>query len=226
MLTELRDGVWWYEATGVNAYLVADGDGVTVVDAATPFDAATVEAAIEQAGFDLGDVTRILITHYDIDHVGSVAKLAVDAPIYIGRADAPLLTGEDRVLPLNVKRFTQFITGPLIPDVAAERVNPVADGDKIGGFTAYHTPGHTPGHTVFVHEDRSAALLGDLVVEYNGSLRPAPWFISDDTGRLHESLQSFAVDTPDFEVAAMGHGVPFSAGGAERIRELVDTKQV
>ena len=62
MLTELRDGVWWYECTGVNAYLVADGDGLTVVDAGTPLDAARVKAAVDAAGFDREDVTRILAT--------------------------------------------------------------------------------------------------------------------------------------------------------------------
>jgi glyoxylase-like metal-dependent hydrolase (beta-lactamase superfamily II) len=224
MVTELRDGVWWYEGSGVNAYLVADGDGVTLVDAGTPFDAATVEAAVTEAGFDLGDVQRILVTHYDIDHVGSIARLAVDAPVYVGREDARLLTGERRLSPRNLKQFTQFVTGPLVPDVPAGRVHPVANGDDIGGFSAYHTPGHTPGHTVYVHEERSAAFLGDLVIERNGELRPAPWFICDDTDALDRSLRSFAEAAPEFEVAAMGHGTPFERGGSDRLRRLARSR--
>ncbi|WP_336135503.1 MBL fold metallo-hydrolase [Natronomonas amylolytica] len=224
MVTELRDGVWWYEASGVNAYVVADDDGVTLVDAGTPFDTLTVETAVEEVGFGLEDVERILVTHYDIDHVGSIAKLAVDAPVYIGREDAPFLTGETRPLPRNVKRFTQFVSGPLVPEVAASRVHPVTDGDDIGGFSAYHTPGHTPGHTAYVHEDLEAAFLGDLVIERGGELRPAPWFMSDDTDAVDRSIESFAAAAPDFEVAAMGHGTPFKRGGSDRLRQLVDSR--
>ncbi|MEF8808190.1 MBL fold metallo-hydrolase [Natronomonas sp.] len=224
MVTELRDGVWWYEASGVNAYFVADGDGVTLVDAGTPFDTLTVETAVEEAGFGLGDIERILVTHYDIDHVGSIAKLAIDAPVYIGRADAPFLTGETQPFPRNIKRFTQFVAGPFVPEVAADRVHPVADGDAIGGFSAYHTPGHTPGHTAYVHGDLEAAFLGDLVIERGGELRPAPWFICDDPDAVERSIESFAAAAPEFEVAAMGHGIPFKRGGSDRLRRLAGSR--
>ena len=97
MLTELRDGVWWYECKGVNAYLLADDDdGLTVVDTGTPFDAARVEGAVDAAGYDLEAVSRVLLTHYDFDHVGSAAELTVDALVHVGGEDADLVTGERR----------------------------------------------------------------------------------------------------------------------------------
>ena len=220
MLTELREGVWWYECTGVNAYLVADDGGVTVVDTGTPFDAATVEDAVEAAGFGLGAVDRILLTHYDLDHVGAAAKLAVDAPVYAGRDDAPFVAGERRPRLAGGKSLLQLAVGPLVPDVPDDRVHPVADGDEIGGFTAYHTPGHTPGHVAYVHEDRGVALVGDLVVERNGELRPSPWFISYDAGRVADSIEELAKRTPAFEAIGMGHGTPFETGGSDRLAAL------
>lgn len=222
MLTELRDGVWWFECTGVNAYLLADDEGLTLVDTGTPFDTATVEAAVESTDFGLQNLERILLTHYDFDHVGSAAKLATDAPIYVGRADADLLTGEARPSPIGLKGAMQFLTGPLIPDVRDGRVRRVDDGDDIGGFTAHHTPGHTAGHTVYVHEEREAAFLGDMVVERNGDLRPSPWFISADPDEVESSIREVAARTPDFEVAATGHGTPFRRDGGERLQALAD----
>jgi glyoxylase-like metal-dependent hydrolase (beta-lactamase superfamily II) len=224
MVTELRDGVWWYEASGVNGYLVADDDGVTLVDAGTPFDMTTVEIAVEDAGFELGDVERILVTHYDIDHVGSIAKLAIDAPVYIGREDAPYLTGAKRPLPVNFKGLTQFVSGPFVPKVPNRRIRRVDDADVIGGFTAYHTPGHTPGHTVYIHEEHEAAFLGDLVIERDGELRPSPWFICDDSEGVDRSLASLAAAAPEFDVAAMGHGTPFKTGGSDRLTRLADSR--
>jgi len=223
MLTELRDGVWWYECKGVNAYLVADEDGVTLIDAGTPFDAARVEAAVESAGFELSEVCRVLLTHYDLDHVGSVANLAVDAPVYVGRDDADLLTGTRRPRLSGAKPFLQFALGPLIPDVQNGRVRRVDDGDDVGSFTAYHTPGHTPGHTVYVHEDGEAGFLGDLVVERNGRLRPSLWYLSYDTGRVRESVDDLSTRAPEFEAACMGHGTPFERGGSARLAELADS---
>ncbi len=220
MLTELRDGVWWYDCTGVNAYLVADGDGVTIVDTGTPFDAATVENAVEAAGFDLGAVDRVLLTHYDLDHVGAAAKLAIDAPVYVGRDDAPFVAGERRPRLAGGKSLLQVAVGPLVPDVPDGRVHPVADGDEIGGFTVYHTPGHTPGHVAYVHEDRSVALVGDLVVERDGALRPSPWFISYDADRVVESVGRFAATAPAVEALGMGHGTPFEAGGGDQLADL------
>jgi glyoxylase-like metal-dependent hydrolase (beta-lactamase superfamily II) len=223
MLTELRDGVWCYECKGVNAYLVADGDGITVVDAGTPFDAARAEGAVDAAGYDLSAVNRVLVTHYDFDHVGSVAKLSVDAPVYVGHEDADLLTGQGRPPLTGAKPLLQLALGPLVPDVPTDRVRRVEDGDEMGGFTAYHTPGHTPGHVAYVHEEREAAFLGDLVVERDGRLRPSPWFISYDTDAVERSVGDLAERAPPFEALGMGHGTPFERGGGQRLSELADS---
>lgn len=225
MLTALGDGVWWIECTGVNAYVLADDEGLTLVDGGTPFDVTRIEAAIATAGFDLSDVDRVLVTHYDIDHVGAIAKLGIDSdtPVYVGAADAPLLVGSRRPSLSGHKPLTQLVTGPLIRRLGDDRVEPVADGDTVGGFTAYHTPGHTPGHTVYVHENRSAAFLGDMVIERGGELRPSPWLLSYDAGGVRESIRRVAREAGDVEVAAMGHGVPFETGGGKRLQALANS---
>jgi len=223
MYTELRDGVWWLECTGVNAYLVDDGGSLTLVDAGTPFDAAAIAAAVDAVGFDLADLERVLVTHYDFDHVGSAAKLAVDVPVYVGGADVPFVTGARRPRLRGLKTLVQVVSGPLVPAVPETRVRTVEDGDEVGGFRALHAPGHTPGHTVYVHEDREAALLGDLVAEREGSLRPSPWVLSYDTDAVRESVRDVAARTGAFEVAGMGHGTPFLRDGSERLRETAES---
>lgn len=218
MVTQLTDGVYWLDLTGVNAFLL-DDDELVLIDAGTRFDADDIEAGIGEAGFDLGDLDRILITHYDMDHVGALGKLPVSVPVHIGADDAPLLTGERKPPLSGLKTFTQRISGPLVPTLGNERVEVVEDGDRIGGFDAYHTPGHTPGHTVYVHEDRSACFLGDAIVERNGEFRASPWFLSHDTDRARESVRAFA-GAATFDVAAMGHGTPAATDGSDRLEEL------
>lgn len=223
MSTRLREGVWWIDATGVNAYLLEHEGTLSLIDTGTPLDARRVRAAIENAGFGIDDLDRVLLTHYDIDHVGSLGRLPTDVRIYIGREDAPYLLGETRPPWRSIKGITQRVTGPLVPDVSGARITPVSDGEAIGGFVVYHTPGHTPGHTVYVHEAGSVAFLGDLVIELNGGLRPAPWFLSYEPDQLRRSVRAFGPRSPPFEAAAMGHGTPVSRNGHRLVDALAQS---
>jgi glyoxylase-like metal-dependent hydrolase (beta-lactamase superfamily II) len=163
-----------------------------------------------------------LITHYDIDHVGSAGKLPTDASVYVGRADIGYLTGDDRPPWRSIKGLTQRLVAPFVPDIETDRLVAVEDGETVGGFRAFYTPGHTPGHTAYLHEELGVAFLGDLLIERGGSLRPTPWFLCADAAELRASIRAFDDRTPEFEAAAMGHGVPFSSGGDELLSELAE----
>jgi glyoxylase-like metal-dependent hydrolase (beta-lactamase superfamily II) len=219
MVTELVEGVWRFELRGVNGYLVEDGDDLVLVDAGTPWDDGRIRAGIRDVGHALEDIDRVLVTHHDLDHVGALAKLGIDAPVHVGEADMPFVTTADKPPLTNHKGAFQRALGVLL-DPPNGPVEPVADGDRLGSFTAHHTPGHTPGHTVYVSEELSVALLGDLVRESDGALHASPWVISYDATEVRESIRELAGRVPDFEVAAMGHGVPFTGGGGEHLAEL------
>ena len=221
MVTPLADDVWWYDLGGTNAYLVDDG-ALTLVDTGMRFHASALIGGLRDAGFELRDLDRILLTHYDVDHVGGLAAFdGVDLTIYVGATDAPFVTGE-RTAPLsNHKGLIQRLGSPLCapPD---NPVEPLADGDTVGTFTVYDTPGHTPGHVSYVSETLSAAFLGDVVVERGGRLQPPVWPLNYDTDAVEGSIRSLAERAPDFEVAGMGHGVPFKRGGSERLADVVE----
>lgn len=218
MVTELREGVWRIDCGSVNAYLAED-DVLTLVDAGTPRDAGTVRAAVEEAGFIVGDVERILVTHYDIDHVGSLATLGTDADIYLGAGDVGFYVGDEKPPLGNRKGAFQRVAGHLVSK-PGRGVTSVADGDKIGSFRAFHTPGHTPGHTAYVSEELSVAFVGDLVMEDGGRLKASPWYLSYDADRVRDSIHYLADQEPAVEVLAMGHGTPFVRNGAVRLAEL------
>jgi glyoxylase-like metal-dependent hydrolase (beta-lactamase superfamily II) len=221
MLVHLRGDVWQIECTGVNAYL-ADDDGVlTLVDTGLSRDGSTIRTAIREAGYDVSDLERILVTHYDVDHVGALASLAAEtgADVHMGAADAPFLMGKEQPPGLTLKGALQRAGKRLVdrPDHDPELV---ADGDDIGSFTAYHTPGHTPGHTAYVSDALDAAFVGDLVLESDGELTPSPWFITYDTDSVRESIHDLADRAPAVDVLAMGHGTPFVRDGSIRLAEL------
>ncbi|MFB6206217.1 MAG: MBL fold metallo-hydrolase [Haloglomus sp.] len=221
MLVHLRGDVWQIDCGGVNAYLADDDGALTLVDAGTPRDGGTIRADIRQAGYDVDDVERILVTHYDVDHVGALASLAAetDATVHMGAADAPFLMGKEQPPGLTLKGAVQRLGGVFV-DRPNHDPELVAGGDEIGSFTAYHTPGHTPGHTAYVSDDLDAAFVGDLVRESDGELQASPWFISYDTDSVRESIHDLADRAPAVDVLGMGHGTPFVRSGSVRLAEL------
>ena len=106
-------------------------------------------------------------------------------------------------------------------DRSAEPVAVVRDGERVGRFTAYHTPGHNPGHTAYVH-DAGVAFVGDLLWETDGELTTPFWADSYDMRLLRKSVVDFARRTGDFDLVCMGHGEPFVTDGSRRVRTLAD----
>lgn len=228
MATELADGVWWFDLRGVNAYLFDErtnpgvetgGGNVTLIDTGAQWTRRELRRDLDDAGVALRDVTRIAITHFDLDHVGGLSGLAFDAPIYAGEPDASILRGERSPGWTNRKTAFQSASNLLlpVPDLA---VQTVSDGDMVGGLTGYETPGHTQGHVVYVSEDRSVAFVGDLVRESRGRLESSPWAMTDDQRDVRSSIRRLASLDLDVDVIAMGHGTPFVERGNKHLADL------
>jgi len=218
MATRLADGVWLLDLglvppLATNGFLVDDGT-VTLVDPGLPWNRPSLAAELAEIGYGVADLDRVFLTHYDVDHTGGLRALkgAFDGPVYIGAADLALGRGESRPRLLHHKGLFHRAIRRLFPLPAEMDVRGVEDGDEVGRFTAYHTPGHNPGHTVFVH-DSGVAFLGDLVWESEGRLTTPIWFDSYDTAEIAESIREFVERVPPFEVAAMAHGTPLIRDG-------------
>lgn len=231
MVSQLKTGVWWlqlgwFEPLLQNAYLVDDDGALTLVDAGLPWDAGTLKSEIERAGFTVADIDQVLITHYDLDHFGGLSRLVpeLDAPVYVGAEDARLAAGEELPPWLHHKGAFHRLLRRWFSFPSELPLVRVSDGDEVGGFVAYHTPGHNPGHMAFVHEELRIAMLGDLVWGDEGTtLTPPFWLDSYDMRTLRESIRSLAERTPSFDIACMGHGEPIVSAGGTELRRLAGT---
>ncbi|MDG5775495.1 MBL fold metallo-hydrolase [Haloarculaceae archaeon H-GB2-1] len=228
MAEQLREGLWLLELGFVaplasNAYLLDDGGDVTLVDSGLPRNWPTLRSELAAAGYEVGDVDRVLLTHYDLDHVGGLARLRpeFDGPVYVGRDDLRLVHGEDDPSVFHHKGAFHRLARVLFPFPADVDVHPVTDGETFDGFTAFHTPGHNPGHTVYLHES-GVAFLGDLVWEEDAELTTPIWFDSYDVREIDESVKGLVDRIPPFEVAAMGHGDPIRSRGHAALLALAD----
>jgi glyoxylase-like metal-dependent hydrolase (beta-lactamase superfamily II) len=228
MTTRISEHVWWCDFQGVNAYLFRDGGTLMLVDAGMTWHASRLERAIAavadthvSADTPIAAVDHVVLTHYDIDHVGALSRLdGLDATVFAGSPDASFLTRTERP-PWNRKGTIQRALDVLrtTPDVAVETL---ADGDSVGGLTAYATPGHSPGHMVYLSEQHAVAFLGDLVRTDDGEFQRVPTVFQYDCEQADRSLREFVDRAPPFEIACPGHGTPIVSNGRGRLRAFAE----
>jgi glyoxylase-like metal-dependent hydrolase (beta-lactamase superfamily II) len=155
----------------VAAYLLVDGDDLTLVETGPGSTLGALRAGLARLGYATEQLTRILVTHIHLDHAGAAGTLMREAPRArflvhpLGAAHmvdpSKLISSATRIYGAEMDR----LWGAFEP-VPRERLDVLEDGERIrcGGRTlvALHTPGHAVHHLAF-HEPESGVLLtGDV----------------------------------------------------------------
>ncbi len=143
----------------VNAYLVREPDGFTLIDTTLGKGAARdLLGAAEAHG---GEIRRIALTHGHGDHAGGLdgvmRALGRPAEVYLGEADARFLAGE-KVIEGKMPGFWRDVK--TVPDVR------LTGGERIGSLEAIPSPGHTLGHMAFLDTRDGSLFAGDVFTAY------------------------------------------------------------
>ena len=186
--------------TGGNVYLLV-GSTLTLVDAGLPDDADAILSYIDSLGRSTTEVTRIVITHYHRDHVGSIEaiKQRTGSLVLAHSADVPLISA-------------QAVT----VDATLE------DGDHLDvlhGATVVHVPGHTPGSIALHLPAERVLLCGDTIKNGGERLTPPPEQYTADMKGAIASIRRMA--GLEFDVLCVGHGAPVACGADEQVRAMV-----
>ena len=222
-----------------------DEERALLVDTGFPGQLPLFLAALEQAGVPYEKLAAIVITHQDIDHIGSLPNIIKEAPqhveVFANAVEKPFIQGEQRLLKFTPEAVARVVSS--LPPELAEQArtafqrlldNPpranvdktLGDGEVLpycGGITVINTPGHTPGHICLYHQQSKTLIAGDALRVADGQLLgPSPQATLD----MPLAMQSLKRLTQyDVETVICYHGGPYAAGANQRLAELASEGQ-
>jgi len=231
------------KAKVIHPTLFWDGHEVILVDAGYPGQLPLFREAMEKAQVPFDKLSKIIITHPDIDHIGSlpaiVNALPQKAEVLASAVEKPYIEGEKRPVKITPEAITHALAS-LPPDVPEEKrqalktalENPpkadvdraVGDGEELpycGGITVISTPGHTPGHICLYHQPSRTLVAGDALTVIDGRLakmNPQLTFDREEAKRSLNRLSEY-----DIETVICYHGGLYKGNANQRIAELAQT---
>jgi len=185
-LWRLRLPLPWPAVPHVNAFAIASGSGVVLVDCglASAGSLGDLRQALEQAGLRLEHVRLLVCTHAHIDHYGQAASVLDEAGCELWMhpdhehttkaAAEPERTLQWRLevarhsgVPLHELEEYESARRDRSPGLARVVLphRPLVDGVEVdtdlGRWRTYETPGHAPSHVVLHLPERGLLLSGD-----------------------------------------------------------------
>ena len=148
----------------VNAFLVREDDGLTLIDTTLPRSTGPLFAAARNLG---APIVRIALTHAHGDHVGSLDALVRDLPgveVLISARDARFLAGD---MTLDPDEPQVKLRGGY-PKLSTRPTRTLAPGDRVGALEVVAAPGHTPGQVAFLDSRDRTLYCGDAYSSLGG----------------------------------------------------------
>lgn len=221
----------------IHPTIVCDKEAWTLIDTGMPGSESAIRAYAQQAGISVTPLQAIILTHQDIDHIGSLPGFMEDAGtesfnVYAHEDDRDTIDGKAPLLKFPSERlkteldtlpdevriqFENIFVRPSKPNVTRL----LADGETLpigGGLTVIHTPGHTPGHISLYHQASKTLIAGDALVIQNGELQGSSPY---STVNMQQALRSLEKFKPfDIEAVICYHGGLLRGNINKRIADL------
>lgn len=216
----------------VHAFLLDDGNGITLIDALYDSDAHRILDEIRAMGRQPSDLKNIIATHAHRSHIGGMAVLKelTKAKVYAHEWEIGIIEGQRKSTRVSLwpkpplaAYYTQVglalgVDGhkPCLVDQSLK------EADHVGPLTIVSTPGHTPGCLSFHWPGKRALFVGDVIVTWPRV--EAGW--AGLTMDMRQNVQSVGKlsDFGDVDIVGVGHGEPIAEGAIEVLKKLREQK--
>jgi glyoxylase-like metal-dependent hydrolase (beta-lactamase superfamily II) len=247
-LWRLRLPLPWPGVPHGNAWAIASGDGIVLVDTGIhePGSMRQLELALDQAGLTLDHVRLLVCTHAHSDHYGQAAPIieaagcelwihpaldhmrsfATDMEGAMGRRmEGARRSGvpQEVIDRFGSMRASQGSGVAAVVEPDRELLPGVEVQTDLGAWQVHETPGHAPSHVVLHQPERKLLISGDHLLG-RVSLYYDYGHTPDPVGEFLDSLD--VVDGLDVDLILAGHGRPVRGAKAlaQANRDLVDER--
>jgi glyoxylase-like metal-dependent hydrolase (beta-lactamase superfamily II) len=247
-LWRLRLPLPWPGVPHGNAFAIAAGDGIVLVDTGIhePGSMRQLELALDQAGLRLELIRLLVCTHAHSDHYGQAAPIveATGCELWMhpdddhmrsfvtdpqGSLDRRLEAARRNGVPAEVieqlaaARGSQGVGVAALQEPHRHLLPGVEVETDLGTWQVHETPGHAPSHVVLHQPERKLLLSGDHLLGrvslfYDFGHSPNP------VGEFLNSLD--VVDGLEVDLILAGHGRPVRGARelAQANRKLVSER--
>ena len=227
-LWRLRLPLPWPGVPHVNAFAIAAGSGIVLVDTgiAEPGSLRQLELALGQAGLTLDHVQLLACTHAHSDHYGLAGPILREAgcELWMHPNHEHVTSGAadpDRMLERRLEVARQSgVPQPVLESYESARrgrgigveevVLPAKDlvagveiDTDLGRWEVHETPGHAPSHVVLHQPDRGLLISGDHLLGRVSLYYDYGW-TPDPAGEFLQSLD--VVERLPTSLVLAGHG--------------------
>jgi glyoxylase-like metal-dependent hydrolase (beta-lactamase superfamily II) len=187
-----------------------------------------MRASPARAGVSFDRLNKVIITHQDIDHIGSlpdiVRESSHDVDVLSHEEERPYIEGRKPLIKMNRERISKMVGS--LPEEQRQQMEALfANPPKANvttavadGITVIFTPGHTPGHICLYLNQSKILVSGDALVAADGELHgPNPRSAYD----IDTALKSLKKLTQyDIETVICYHGGVYRDSANKRLAEL------
>ncbi|MDP4172893.1 MAG: MBL fold metallo-hydrolase [Bacteroidota bacterium] len=217
--------------------LLTNKDEVILVDCGYPGFLPLIKEEAEKNDIDLNNLSTIVITHHDYDHMGALAEIKEEYPkvtIASSLLDEKYISGKEKslrlqqaealydTLPFEKRAHAEWFQNTLKSLRTAKVDLKLNDHDIMpwaGGTEIIATPGHMPGHISLYIKNYKTLIAGDALVIEEGKLAIANPNYTLDISEAKRSVKKLL----DYEIQRIicYHGGEFNKNIRDSLLEVI-----
>ena len=229
--------------------LLWDDENVVLVDTGYPGQLPLIQQAFEKANVMFHRLNKIILTHQDLDHIGSAPSIlderaqavederAQAVEVLANSTEKPFIEGNQRLLKLTpdaIRRAVESLPAEVpqqwrdafqmtLENPPKTKVHKTVEHEELlpycSGIVVINTPGHTPGHISLYHQPSKTLIAADALTVVDGQLQGPDEEQTLDLNLAKQSLRNLSLY--DIEKVVCYHGGVYQDNPNQRILELI-----
>lgn len=217
--------------------IISNEENLLLIDTGNPGQIEDLKEAFIKEGLNFNNLKAIVLTHQDIDHVGTLKDIindVKDIKVYSSVVEEKYINGSETPTKLayleknlsNLPEQAKFLYEKMKNFYQCNKTNidtTLKEGDSIPNFedvVVIDTPGHTPGHISLYERKSKTLIVGDAFILKDGILSFTDSNLNYDDTMYLNSLKHLC--NYDIDTAICYHGSVYDNNFNKEIRNLIN----